>query len=159
MGRIPDGIYNVIGQTIEILQRPGSDLGGIGRLAAILERAKAQNASVEQVRASITKEAPQLQTIGDALPTNRAELYAFIALLLTALTMILGALKHDGSPHIDVNQVINVYNQQTAGAPSRTPSSPAGARTPKRHAWVETLPVRAVAAKSSRNATFARREA
>ena len=55
------------------------------RLAQILREARQRNASVHEVNETIQQETPNLSTLADVLPRTRNELYAFLAIVLTAI--------------------------------------------------------------------------
>jgi hypothetical protein len=55
----------------------------------ILENAQEHSAKAEEVKADIERETPEFASLTDLLPRNRAELYAFIALILTTIQMLL----------------------------------------------------------------------
>lgn len=84
MGHVPDGVFNFIGNTIEILSAPERTISELSRLAQIFRDAKANSETKEQVVSRIEKEIPALSKLAKLLPENRAELYGFLALVLTA---------------------------------------------------------------------------
>ena len=84
MGHVPDGVFNFIGNTIEILSAPERTISELTRLAQILREAKANSETKEQVATRIEKEIPALSKLAKLLPENRVELYGFLALVLTA---------------------------------------------------------------------------
>jgi SEC-C motif len=84
MGHIPDGVFNFIGNTIEILSAPERTISELSRLAQIFRDAKANSETKEQVASRIEKEIPALSKLAKLLPENRAELYGFLALVLAA---------------------------------------------------------------------------
>lgn len=111
-GHVPDGVYNFIGNTIELLSGPSRSIAELERLALSLKRLKVERVSPEQV-AQIFHDTPELSTLSDALPKTRNELYAFIAIILSIITIIIGQLKSENKEKIEVNQVINnIYQQQ-----------------------------------------------
>src|SRR4030065_663226 len=73
MGHIPDGVFNFIGNTIEILSAPERTISELMRLVQILREAKANSETREQVASRIEKELPALSKLGKLLPENRAE--------------------------------------------------------------------------------------
>ena len=120
-GHIPDGVYNFVGNTIELLSGPSRTKSELERLATLLRVARQEESTFEEVSKQITKEIPELSSLQNFLPKSRTELYAFTSIILTIVGLLLGNLHRDTSPKIEVNQVINnIYNQQ-AGAPSKTP--------------------------------------
>ena len=122
MGSVPDGLFNVLGNVIEILDAPRKTVEQLSRYVQILNGARDQNLSREQVKEQIEKDVPELACISDILPKTRVELYAFLTLLLFALTSIISLMKDDETviiqPQVILEQTINNY-----GAPSKAPSA------------------------------------
>lgn len=121
MGHIPDGVYNFIGNTIEFLSGPKRSINELEQLAALLHRARTSNVSTDALAREIDESIPELASIKDWLPKTRTELYAFIALLLSALTLIISQFQSGEPSKVEVNTVINnVYQQaqETQASPS-----------------------------------------
>jgi len=112
MGHIPDGVYNFIGNTIELLSGPSRTRLELERLAEILSRAREQRASLDQVSERIQKEIPEMSSLRELLPKTRSELYSFIAIIITVIGLILGQIKQGGSARVTINEVVNVIYQQ-----------------------------------------------
>lgn len=118
MGHIPDGVFNFIGNTIEILSAPQRSVQELTRLAQIFREAKAKQHSNEQVSAQVKQELPGLSALADLLPKNRGELYGFLSLVLAAIAL-LNPLPQ-ASQHITVN-VSQVVEQTLADARAIAP--------------------------------------
>jgi hypothetical protein len=116
MGHIPDGVYNVIGNVIEVVSAPAHSRTDLERIAEIFRQARERKESPEEVAAKVRRDVPSLSKIADLLPHDRAEMYAFVQVVLAAIALYI-ALK-SGSPNITVNQVIN---QITVEAPAASP--------------------------------------
>ena len=130
MGHVPDGVFNFIGNTIEILSAPERTISELTRLAQILREAKANSETKEQVATRIEKEIPALSKLAKLLPENRAELYGFLALVLTAAQFFTSP----SQPPITINvgQVIQMSIVETPI--SSVPERPlAGAKKPGRN--------------------------
>ncbi|RIH71517.1 hypothetical protein BJG01_06905 [Vibrio splendidus] len=115
-GSIPDGVFNVIGNVIEILDAPRKTLEQFAKYTKVLHDAREQKLSREEVKTKIEQEVPELSGISSYLPKTRTELYAFITLLLTFFTMVAPLLQGKSSDQ-DINIIINntveqIYNQQ-----------------------------------------------
>ena len=125
MGHIPDGVYNFLGNTIEFLSGPSRSIAELERLAALLERAKTSNATSQAVAKEIDESIPELSSIKDWLPKNRSELYAFIALLLSALSLMISQSESGEPSKVEVNTVINnIYQQAPEGQAATRPEKP-----------------------------------
>lgn len=115
MGHIPDGVYNFIGNTIELLSGPGRTVSELERLANILKAARDNGASLDQVKSEIQKNMPELSSLKDMLPKNRSELYAFLALILSVISILLSQIASNKPIEVAVHNVINnVYQQAPA---------------------------------------------
>jgi hypothetical protein len=111
-----EGTYNFIGNTIELLSGPQATRDRLQWLSDYFASVRELGVTTEDVRAEIHKTAPELASLADALPTNRAELYAFIAIILATLQLILAQV--GGDTRIEIHQVINQITQQV---PAPTP--------------------------------------
>jgi hypothetical protein len=128
-GHVPDGTYNFVGRTIEFLSGPGRSRTDLERLASILRTARDRGATVEDIKGEVRREVPELSSIADLLPKTRSELYAFIAILLTVLTLLLGEIKKGNEPHIEVHQVFNQITQVVGSPPRQVQHPPEPARS------------------------------
>jgi SEC-C motif len=120
-GHMLAGVFNVVGDTLELLQGPESTVSELQRLAQVLRDARERNASVEEVKETIREETSQLATLADLLPTTRGELYAFIALLLTLIQMLVHTASVKGTNiqdvNVDINQLIGITIEQQTPQP------------------------------------------
>lgn len=107
MGHVPDGIFNFVGNTIEILSAPQRTFDELSRLAKILREAREKRQNPEEVAETIRKEVPELAHLVDFLPKTRADLYAFLALIISVITLITQIGQGGNTTNITVNQTIN----------------------------------------------------
>lgn len=125
IGHIPEGTYNFTQDTIELLQGPQATISELERLAQILQEARERNASVEEVRETIQQETPNLSKLSSVLPRTRNELYAFLAVVIAAIHLILSTASAQGvniqDVDIDFNQVIGVTLEQQTHQPTTQP--------------------------------------
>jgi len=106
MGHVPDGVFNFIGSTIEILSAPQRTIGELTRLAQILREAKAKQQSTQHVSAQIKQEFPWLSSLSELLPKNRGELYGFLAVVLAAIQILIQSQQPAQKITINVLQVV-----------------------------------------------------
>jgi hypothetical protein len=106
MGHIPDGVFNFIGNTIEILSAPQRTVEELTRLVQIIHEAKAKQQSNEQVAAQIKRELPGLSLLADILPKNRGELYGFLAVVIATTQLLLESPQPTQEITINVSQVV-----------------------------------------------------
>lgn len=121
MGRVPDGVFNVVGDTLEILHAPQQTLDDLRRLTDVLSRLRSQAASREEVATALREESVAFAGLLDLLPQNRSDLYAFISMLLAAAALVV-AMRQGGAQttSITIEQVI----QKIFVAPEPTQSQP-----------------------------------
>ena len=134
MGHIPDGVFNFVGSTIEILSAPKRTVDELTRLARILREAREKRQSPEEVAQTIRKELPELSGLADLLPKTRADLYAFLALIVAVIALLSQGIGGNGkSTNITVNQTINQVFVETESAASTQPKTAQSPRktTPK----------------------------
>ena len=108
MGHVPDGVFNVVGNTIEILSAPSRTIQELTRLVEILRAARASSAKPEDVARDIDRDIPALAPLMQLLPVNRSEWYAFLAVLLAVVQVYLAANPPGAPtpPTVTINQVI-----------------------------------------------------
>jgi hypothetical protein len=87
MGHVPDGVFNFIGDTIEILSAPERTILELLSLAEIIKEARAKSETKDQVAARIKKELPGLSLLAKILPENKSELYGFLGVVLAAVAL------------------------------------------------------------------------
>jgi hypothetical protein len=128
MGHIPDGVFNFVGNTIEILSAPQRSVDELTRLAKILRDAREKKETPEAVAQKIREELPALSGLADLLPRTRAELYAFLALIVAVITLISqSGGSENKSTNVTVNQTINqvfIETEKTAKPPQQQEQSP-----------------------------------
>ncbi|MEP0548069.1 MAG: hypothetical protein ABJF88_14130 [Rhodothermales bacterium] len=119
MGSVPDGVFNFVGETMEILAAPQRTTDQLRRLAQILGSARQRNATPEEVKKEIRKEVPELSKLADWLPANRTELYAVIAIIVTLLFNLVDAgvkLAEIGKDSLSRAEVEKIAEQAVRGA-------------------------------------------
>jgi SEC-C motif-containing protein len=119
-GSVPDGIYSFIDNTILLLSDRTRTKSELQKLADILTDARKKQATTQELSEKIQKELPELSSLKDILPKTRTELYAFIAIILTIITILVTSWSRDHEPKIEINQVVNVLyeNQDSVKQPS-----------------------------------------
>ena len=125
MGHVPDGVFNFIGNTIEILSAPERTVSELLGLSALLREARTKGENREQVVARIEKELPSLSILAKLLPTNKNELYGFLSVVIAAVTFY--TQPGDKPPAQTVVNVTQIVQQITTEHPqnqSQTRPSP-----------------------------------
>ena len=87
MGHVPDGVFNFIGNTIEILSAPERTIIELLSLVKIIKEARAKSETKDQVATRIKNELPGLSLLAKILPENKNELYGFLSVVLAALAL------------------------------------------------------------------------
>jgi len=118
-GHIPDGVYNFLDNTIEILSAPSRSIEELSRLLKIVRKAIDEKADLAKLTKQIRDENPAFQSITDVLPTNKLELYGFLPILIALIQMLINSFSKPAPPNVTIN---NVFNQvYSAPPPAPTP--------------------------------------
>jgi len=111
MGRIPDGIYDFIGDSIELLSATSYSVADLNRLKSIFADARSREATFNDIKSQVKQEIPVFEKVTDLLPRTRNDLYAFIMIILTIISLVITARNRKETPKIEINQVINNIHQ------------------------------------------------
>lgn len=85
-------VYNLVGNVIEFLSGPKRTVDELKKFSELLRSAKEEKYTPEKLNEEIEKELPEfLSLLKDILPKSRTELYAFIGLILTAITILISS--------------------------------------------------------------------
>ena len=132
MGRISNGVFNFVDDTIEILSAAPRTVDELLRLSKILQEAKSYRQRPDHVARRIKSELPSLAALAELLPTNRADLYAFLALILALVQLVAQQSSNTQTPvSITVEQVVQ---QVLVAPPAAATSSPRHPSTSKKAA-------------------------
>ncbi len=115
-GSIPDGVYSALSDTIFAYKAGRINQATLRGLVDLLELAKATGDEPQNVAERIKSDVPELASVADALPKTRSDLYAFLALFIAILSVLIGMCKPVAPPqhhHIyieemEVEQAINL---------------------------------------------------
>lgn len=119
VARVPDGVYNFIGETIELLSGPERTVQELNRLAEILSLSKEKNSTYEEVMEEVKEEVPQMTSLLNmVLPKTPEQFYSFVTVILSIITLLVGLNNDDekveNKQPIEVNQVVNyIYENNT----------------------------------------------
>ena len=144
MGHVPDGVFNFIGNTIEILSAPERTIHELVSLARILKEARAKAETKAQVESRIKTELPGLSLLGKLLPENKSELYGFLSVILAALALYTQPTETPPAQTIiNINQVIestileakkeSVAKPQPASGPKQGRNEPCNCGSDKKY--------------------------
>jgi uncharacterized protein YecA (UPF0149 family) len=117
-GSIPDGVFNFLGNVIEVLSAPERTVKELQRFNEILQSAKIGKTTLEQIEDEIQEQTPQLSFLMELLPKTREEKRADLSIWINVILMLLQMflqplLEEEPTPKIEVNQVINQIYQNT----------------------------------------------
>jgi len=104
MGSVPDGVFNVTGNVIEILSAPNRTFQQLSALSEILKSAASGKKSSEEIAKEIEDKVPVLSPVAKYMPKNATELVAWLTFILLAIQTI-NHLGDDDAP--DVNIILN----------------------------------------------------
>jgi uncharacterized protein YecA (UPF0149 family) len=121
MGQVPDGVFRLTLETIQILAAPNSTICELEKLRLLLEAAKSSHVTQSEIVKSIESEVPIFDSLKYLLPQNRAELYAFLALVLATIQLMVQQSPTPQSPPIQVTntQVFNFITEKEKASPLR----------------------------------------
>ena len=128
-GTIPNGVYSALNETSLAFTTGKVSAEDLERFLGLLKSARERDAAPEQVADSIKAEVPELSKVADALPKTRSELYAFLAVLIALVSVLLNTCQSDKSrsklSETEVKNVVEttiniVYQQETSAARQRT---------------------------------------
>jgi hypothetical protein len=114
-GHVPDGVFNFIGNTIEILSAPERTVSELLGLARILREARDKRESKEHVAARIEKELPSLSRLAKLIAETKSEFYSFLAVVIAAVTLY--TQSGDKPPSQTVVNVTQIVQQITNEQP------------------------------------------
>ncbi|MCH6580106.1 MAG: SEC-C domain-containing protein [Nitrospinae bacterium] len=133
MGHIPDGIYNVFGNIIELLAGPERSVQDLQRLAELIKRAQEKNASPKEVSQEIKKKIPNLQALADFIPDVPEKLMnwtVFLAAIVTLIGFLQSSSCETGDiSGADTDQLINESIERSYEIEKNAPKPPAEKQT------------------------------
>lgn len=123
MGNVPGGVFNFLGNTIEILSAPQRTTDELTRLVEILSEASEKRESPDVIVEVINGELPGLSGLADLLPKTRAGLNSYISMTVAVSVLIWQTRTDaDGARNITVEQALNhIFNQTNISAESLGP--------------------------------------
>lgn len=116
IGHVPDGVYDITGNAIKLLQGSIKTVQQLQKLTFVLAEAQKRNLSKEQVQANIKETVPELNNFASVLPQTRSELYGFIGIILTAIGLMIaayGTFKDDPVPEEEIEEIIERSIEQS----------------------------------------------
>jgi hypothetical protein len=90
MGGVLDGHMRVTDSVIELLSGPELSIKRLRQLASTIASAKTNPIAPNKAIENLKEAAPELRSVIDALPKNRIELYAFLTLIATIISTLIG---------------------------------------------------------------------
>ncbi|WP_243186687.1 SEC-C metal-binding domain-containing protein [Clostridium intestinale] len=109
MAKVPDGMYNVIGETIEILKAPDVTIEKLKALNELLYNLKSDKIKTDTFEDKVNTELPELSSLVSILPKNRTDLYAFLGLIIAFIQMIISLNAKEPINNYNIDTVINNY--------------------------------------------------
>lgn len=110
MGSVPDGIFNITGDGIEILSGPQRTVESLQKLSEILKEAAVKKQSPEEISRKIQENTPEYSALIKYIPKNAAELVAWLTLIFIAIQTISQLGKDEKT---DVNIILNQSIEQS----------------------------------------------
>lgn len=103
-GRIPDGLFDFIGNTIRVLAGPEQTVDALQRLQVIVEDARQQGIDPRQFADAVEKQVPELGSLVRQLliPRTAGDFYTFLSFLVAAILLVL-SLKQQSPSVTNIN--------------------------------------------------------
>jgi len=120
--RILDGTYELVDNTTKLLSGPESTVSKLKRLYEILQTAKTQKSTANEIKNQLNKEIPSLSALSDLLPKTKQELYTAISIIIAVISLLMQSMNKSPSTKIEVNQVVNNIFQETPLIPKVKPN-------------------------------------
>ena len=114
MGHIPEGTYNIINKTIELLNDPGKSVDELNKLATILRNSQVKGLGIDEIRQQVHQEVPELTSILELLPKTHPHVYQIINIILFIVTIIISLTLAGHQPAITTQDIINNFYYQPA---------------------------------------------
>lgn len=109
--QIPSGVYSALNATTLALTSGRISPEQLRKLIEIFESARSTQAAPEDVAKEIESNVPELATLSDVWPRTRPQLYAFVSVLIAALTFILETCESAGDgPGISESEVQQIVD-------------------------------------------------
>ena len=133
MARIPDGTYDLIGDTIRLLSGPAGTVAHLQRLQEIVRALQARAMTPEAAQDAVERDVPQFASMFAWLREHHTDLAAWIQVVLAVIGILIaardcGSSKSDGgAAKVDVAQVVNVLvqlDQPSAASQPRAQATP-----------------------------------
>jgi hypothetical protein len=152
IGEIPDGVYSVAGEVINVLALSQTSRDRIERIADILRDARARNADPEEVATAVERESPQLANVIRTLliPRDAAAFYGLLAIVVMVILKFYPSPDATSPSDAQIEEITRAAvaaaiadtraNTQSEPAPSTATATPArplraakkGSKRPKR---------------------------
>ncbi len=87
-GDIIDGVYDAATNTAKLIVTSVKNVHQLNKFKEILLGAQKNKLSSKQINSQVKKEIPELQSLSDWLPKTRIDLYSFIGIILTLITLL-----------------------------------------------------------------------
>jgi hypothetical protein len=111
MGHVPDGVFNFLDDTIELLNGPYITKMELARLSNAIRESIKNKDDRNQFQSRIESENKKFKSVGDLLPHNKAELYTFLGLILIIIQIFM-ANSSSEVPDVTTNNISTVYNSE-----------------------------------------------
>lgn len=87
MGEVPDGVYNALGGTLELIAGPKKTVAQLKRAASLAREIR--NLEEPEARRKISDEMPEFLELWESLPDVKQKAIAFAALLVSFVHLLL----------------------------------------------------------------------
>lgn len=130
MGSIPDGVFNFVGNVVEILSAPQVTLEKLQRLSQLASELK--DKAVESTLEKIEKEFPELKETIENVRKDSGHIVTWLTLFFLAVQTVIQAAAYFADKSPSKNEIQNMidssiqksFQQNQPGKPTFSPDSP-----------------------------------
>lgn len=119
VGSIPDGLYNFLDDSVELISGPKSSKDNLTKLVEFIKRAKDQGKDFDEIKNEFSKEFNEFKSLADFFPKNRTELYSFLTVLIMVITLVIESSKEEtvivntGLSKPQIEQLVNTSIEES----------------------------------------------
>lgn len=113
IGHIPDGLFSIVEDTIQVLSAPQRSFDELNRLVNILQTAQQNQTPTEEVEAVLENEFSFIKPILAYLKNTHIQ--AWFSILIAVISIVQSNSEPEPEKNIEINQVItNIYTTNDA---------------------------------------------
>ena len=127
LARVPDGIFEIVGNTLKVLSAPERTVHELNRLAKILADARQSPERAADLEKTIADELPAYAFLQDWIPKTLADRQGYIVIVISLIALILQA-RNSGKPTQSITPEQVIQQTYVTVQPAPVPKAPARAK-------------------------------